>query len=109
MGSYKDIESDNRFEVVCICGESGAGKTTLAKKMCSENDYVVLDGDAVRHFINTELGYSLLDRYKNNQIIAGIAEMLYWQGKRVIISTVRADIAYDILTKNEIPCKLIKL
>lgn len=109
MGSYKDIEAVIKHTVVCICGESGAGKTTYAVKLNKDNDYIILDGDAIRKYITYDLGYSLEDRTKNNTIIANIAEMLYHQGKKVIISTVRADIAYSILCKRDIPCSIIKI
>lgn len=85
--------------VICLCGDSGAGKTTRAM-LLKGNRYpnaVILDGDSVRYFVNSDLGFSDEDRRKNNEIIANIAKMLYFQGKTVIISTVRADIAYELL------------
>ena len=110
MGSFKEIESDIKQEVICICGDSGSGKTQKASEYKEKyKDAVILDGDAILKYVNSDLGYSLLDRYKNNQVISRIAEMLYYQGHKVIISTVRADIAFEILTKDDIPCKLIKL
>ena len=58
---------------------------------------VILDGDSVRTYINDDLGYSDEDRKRNNIRIAKIALMLANQGLRVVISTVRADIAYEWL------------
>lgn len=115
MGSYKDTESESKYKVICICGESGIGKTTKANNIKSElyKQYnikpVILDGDAVRKYINYDLTYSDEDRKRNNEIIANIAELLYNQGHYIIISTVRADIAYDILKNKNIECELIKL
>ena len=31
MGHYKDTESTIKHSIYCICGKSGAGKTTLSK------------------------------------------------------------------------------
>lgn len=108
MGNYRDTESLEKQEVICICGESGTGKTFLANKLKQVNS-ILLDGDAVRKYINYDLTYSDEDRYTNNLIISNIAELLYHQGHHVIISTVRADIAYDILLSRAIKCKLIRL
>ena len=115
MGSYTDTESQEKFEIICICGESGSGKTFLANKIKNklilENNInpVLLDGDAVRKYINYNLGYSNEDRKLNNEIISNIAELFYHQGHQVIISTVRADIAFELLRNKNIPCNLIKL
>lgn len=114
MGHYKDIESEIKHTIICICGESGAGKTHNANKLKKELQIrninpIILDGDAVRKYVNYDLTYSEEDRRKNNEIIANIAEMLYNQGHYVIISTVRADIAFTILTLKNIKCELIRL
>lgn len=115
MGSYKDTEAINKHKVICICGDSGIGKTTRANKIKEELirqfniNPVILDGDAIRHYVNYDLTYSDEDRKRNNEIVANIAELLYNQGHYIIISTVRADIAYDILINKNIECELIKL
>lgn len=114
MGHYKDTESVFKYEIICICGESGSGKTYRAKQL--KNEYkkqninpIILDGDAIRKYVNYNLTYSEEDRQKNNEIIANIAELLYHQGHFIIISTVRSDIAFNILLSKNIKCKLIKL
>ena len=114
MGHYKDTESTIKHSIYCICGKSGAGKTTLANRIKDELGIhniipVILDGDAIRKYVNYDLTYSDEDRKRNNEIVANIAEMLYHQGLHIIISTVRADIAHDILSNKNIPCTLIKL
>ena len=114
MGHYKDTESAIKHSIYCICGKSGAGKTTLANRIKGELGIqnivpVILDGDAIRKYVNYNLTYSEEDRRKNNEIVANIAEMLYHQGLHIIISTVRADIAYNILSNKNIPCELIRL
>lgn len=92
------IETEYKGSITCIYGESGCGKTyrALFMKAFKECD-VILDGDSVRNYLNDDLGYSDEDRKRNNIRIAKIALMLANQGIRVVISTVRADIAYDYL------------
>lgn len=92
------IESEYKGSITCIYGESGCGKTykALFMKAFKECD-VILDGDSVRTYLNDDLGYSDEDRRRNNIRIAKIALMLANQGLRVVISTVRADIAYEWL------------
>jgi adenylylsulfate kinase-like enzyme len=114
MGNYKDTESLIHTPVLCICGESGAGKTFTANKIKNELikvniNPVILDGDAIRKYVNYSLGYSEEDRRRNNEIIANIAELLYYQGHQIIISTVRADIAYNILLMKNINCELLTI
>lgn len=102
----KCFKAEDLPSILCICGESGSGKSTLAKKILEYRESngnihptVILDGDGVRHFVTHDLGYSDEDRIKNNEIIAGIAFLLVIQGFNVIISTVRANVAYNILSQ----------
>lgn len=92
------IETTYKGSITCIYGESGCGKTyrALLMKAFKEID-VILDGDSVRTYLNDDLGYSDEDRKRNNIRIAKIALMLANQGLRVVISTVRSDIAYEFL------------
>ena len=114
MGHYTDTETQYTHTIICICGESGVGKTYKANQIKKEYQNrnvnpVILDGDAIRKYVNYDLTYTEEDRRKNNEIVANIAEMLYHQGHYIIISTVRADIAFDILTSKNIKCELIRL
>jgi len=92
------IESENKGSITCIYGQSGCGKTyrALMMKALKEID-VILDGDSVRTYLNDDLGYSDEDRKRNNIRIAKIALMLANQGLRIVISTIRADLAYEWL------------
>ena len=99
MDSFDKIhqfDTDKQGSVMCIYGESGKGKSYLAHKLKTPNT-IVLDGDGVRHYVNNDLGFSDEDRKENNIRIARIALLLVQQGFDVIISTVRADIAYEYL------------
>lgn len=110
MWDFSKIEFFNREQgsITCICGESGAGKSYLANKLRKENT-IIIDGDGVRYWVNNDLGYSEEDRRTNNERVAGMAIMLAKQGFDVIVSTVRADIAYDIIRKENRNTVLIKL
>ena len=90
------FDAPRQGKITCICGPSGSGKSHLARELRGEHT-VILDGDGVRRYITSDLGYSDGDRRENNRRIAAIALYLCLQGHDVIISTVRADIAYDIL------------
>lgn len=84
--------------IYVLCGKSGVGKSYRAHKLLAKYpDAVVLDGDSVRTFVTSELTFSEQDRRKNNEIVAGIARLLWYQGKTVIVATVRGDIAYELL------------
>ena len=92
------IESENKGSITCIYGQSGCGKTYRALMLKAMKEIaVILDGDSVRTYLNDDLGYSDEDRKRNNIRIAKIALMLANQGLRIVISTIRADLAYEWL------------
>ncbi len=72
--------------ITWIHGNSGAGKTTLAKKIIAHDGGVLLDGDAMRTCWT--LGFSKEDRIENNLRIAKLAKVLDGQGLNVIVSTI---------------------
>lgn len=94
------FKKGTRGRITCVYGESGSGKSTYVKQNKKDGD-VVFDGDGVRHFINEDLSYSLVDRETNNIRIAKMADYLAEQGFDIWISTVRADIAYHYLLQKE--------
>ena len=69
-----------------IYGESGSGKTTVAKKLLDSRT-VHLDGDDMRR-VWTDLGFSDDDRMTNNLRIAQLARVLDRQGFNVVVSTI---------------------
>ena len=71
--------------VIWITGNSGAGKTTLAKKI--RKNEILLDGDELRK-IWTDLGFSEADRWEQNLRAARLAKMLSEQGFDVIVATI---------------------
>lgn len=79
-----------RFPVLWLTGNTGAGKTTLAKAMKEEfPDLIInLDGDEMRATISREEGFSKEDRAKHNRRVARLAHLLSEQGFLVIVSVI---------------------
>ena len=69
-----------------VYGESGVGKTTLARKLLDQRT-VHLDGDDMRR-VWTDLGFTDEDRMTNNLRIANLARVLDRQGFNVVVSTI---------------------
>ena len=73
--------------ILWLTGNSGAGKTTLAKKLAGKNS-VVLDGDEMRGAISNDLGLSSEDRREHCLRVARLAVVLESQGLAVIVSVI---------------------
>ncbi len=75
--------------VVWLTGLSGAGKSTIAQALEAElfrramNTYV-LDGDNVRHGLNSNLGFSPEDRVENIRRVAEVARLMADSGIIVV-------------------------
>jgi adenylylsulfate kinase-like enzyme len=74
--------------IVWLTGNSGAGKTTLAKRFASENGWIMLDGDEMRQSISVGAGFSKQDREEHNLRVARLAKVLDEQGFYVIVSVI---------------------
>lgn len=82
-----------------LTGLSGAGKSTFAEALeerlvASGHNCVVLDGDNVRHGLNSDLGFSPRDRGENIRRVAEVAKLFNQAGLIVItafISPYRED------------------
>ena len=72
--------------ITWITGNTGSGKTRLAKALQNEYGGVMLDGDAMRRCWT--LGFSKEDRWKHNLRIAWIAREIDQQGIDVTIATI---------------------
>lgn len=75
----------HRGMVFWLTGLSGAGKSTLAhavEEILFKMDYeiVVLDGDAIRTGLCSDLGFSPKDRQENNRRIAELSKILVRNG-----------------------------
>ena len=79
--------------VYWLTGLSGAGKTTvgkiLYKKLKKQKENVVLlDGDALRQAIASDLGYTQDDRHESARRNTGLCKLLADQGLDVICCTI---------------------
>jgi len=77
--------------VVWFTGLSGAGKSTIAnlleKRLHSQGVHTfILDGDNVRHGLNSDLGFSDADRVENIRRVAEVAKLMTDAGLVVIVS-----------------------
>lgn len=78
-------------KVVWLTGLSGSGKSTIAQELSlqlHERGFLnyVLDGDNVRHGLNSDLGFSPEDRKENIRRVSEVAKLFYDAGVTVIVS-----------------------
>ena len=79
--------------IVWITGLSGAGKTTIATRLCAALvdrgfDADVLDGDVMRHHISRGLDFSRESREENIRRIGFVAGLLVRHGVVAIVSAI---------------------
>ncbi len=77
-------------KVLWFTGLSGSGKSTIAaeleKELHEEGKLTyILDGDNVRHGLNSDLGFSPEDRGENIRRIAEVAKLFYDAGVYVLV------------------------
>jgi bifunctional enzyme CysN/CysC len=97
--SARAIRAGHRGAVIWLTGLSGAGKSTIAQSL--ERDLFqhgihtyVLDGDNIRHGLNSNLGFSPDDRVENIRRVSEVAKLMADAGTVVItafISPYRMD------------------
>lgn len=78
---------------VWFTGLSGAGKTTICNRVRAELiarglPVEVLDGDAVRNNLSSDLGFSEEDRKENIKRIAYVAQLLTRNGVLVLVAAI---------------------
>ncbi len=78
---------------IWLTGPSGAGKTTLAKKLAKKLSEMnvrveVLDGDEIRRNLYPELGFSREAREMHNRIVIHMAKLLSRNGVIAIVSLI---------------------
>jgi bifunctional enzyme CysN/CysC len=93
------MRTGHRGAVIWLTGLSGAGKSTIAQSLERDlfhrgmNTYV-LDGDNIRHGLNSNLGFSPDDRFENIRRVSEVAKLMADAGTVVItafISPYRMD------------------
>ncbi|HTQ51590.1 MAG TPA: adenylyl-sulfate kinase [Candidatus Acidoferrales bacterium] len=79
-------------KVFWLFGRSGAGKTTLARKLhdgFADRGIPVffLDGDDMRSGLTSDLGFTTEARLENHRRIAEVAKLALGQGMNVVVAT----------------------
>ena len=77
-----------------IFGQTGAGKTTHAKKLLRPND-IFIDADQIRT-VWTDLRWSKEDRWEQNLRVARLAKLFHEQGHDIVIAVI---LPYEKLRK----------
>ncbi|PLW79492.1 adenylyl-sulfate kinase [Candidatus Woesearchaeota archaeon] len=77
-------------KVLWFTGLSGSGKSTIANEVAKNlHDKkiltFVLDGDNVRHGLNSDMGFSSKDREENIRRVAEVTKLLYESGVTVLV------------------------
>lgn len=85
------IRNGHRGAVVWLTGLSGAGKSTIARALEKElfqrsMQTYVLDGDNLRHGLNSNLGFAPEDRAENIRRVGEVAKLMADAGTVVITS-----------------------
>ena len=75
-------------KILWLTGNSGAGKTTVARNFIKRFPAVILDGDEMRASISTDKGFSLTDRLSHNMRVARLAKVLQEQGQNVLVAVI---------------------
>lgn len=77
----REVLNGHRGATVWLTGLSGSGKSTVADMLAARLHEMgvhtaVLDGDNIRHGLNSDLGFSPEDRTENIRRIAEVAKLL---------------------------------
>ncbi len=88
-------------KIFLLTGLSGAGKTTLASglqaRLANEEPFILLDGDAMRKGVCSDLGFSAQDRAENIRRCGEMAKLLASQGVNVLLAVIAP---YEELRRN---------
>ncbi len=87
------IEASNSASVIWFTGISGAGKSTIAlvvEERLRERGLAVhnLDGDALRHGLNRDLGFSDADRAENIRRVGELVRLFNNVGMIVLVAAI---------------------
>jgi bifunctional enzyme CysN/CysC len=87
----RSVHMHQQPTVLWLTGLSGAGKSTIANLVESElhrrgHHTYMLDGDNVRHGLNSDLGFTEADRVENIRRVAEVARLMVDAGLIVLVS-----------------------
>src|ERR1700740_2046335 len=99
-------------KVFWLFGRSGAGKTTIARRLCdgfSDRSIPVfyLDGDEMRSGLSSDLGFTSEASLENHRRVAEVARMLAEQGMIVVASTMAPQHAHRDKVKQILSNRLV--
>jgi len=97
--SERELTYGAQAKVIWLTGLSGSGKSTIADRLSlnflsAGRPHVILDGDAIRKGLSSDLGFTEGDRSENIRRVAELAKVIVGSGITVIVSLVsplRAD------------------
>ncbi|MCA9405969.1 MAG: adenylyl-sulfate kinase, partial [Candidatus Omnitrophica bacterium] len=89
--SKREFHNQHKSVILWFTGLSGAGKSSIAlaleRKLAELNKQVyVLDGDNIRHGLNSDLGFSPEDREENIRRVGEVAKLFMDAGMITIVS-----------------------
>jgi len=95
-----------------LFGRSGAGKTTLAKRLRDgltdrEIPIFYLDGDEMRSGLCSDLGFSSEARLENHRRVAEVARLAADQGFNVVVSTMAPQHSQRDIVKKVLAGRLV--
>lgn len=84
---------DQKPATLWFTGLSGAGKSTIANHLerllyHERRHTILLDGDNIRHGLNSDLGFSDEDRIENLRRIAEVAKLMTEAGLIVLVASI---------------------
>ena len=91
--TVRAAQKDQKPACIWFTGLSGSGKSTVAnlvdRRLTAENHHTyTLDGDNVRHGLNSDLGFTEGDRVENIRRIAEVAKLMVDAGLIVLVCAI---------------------
>jgi len=85
MDMYK-VSSRNKAHTIWFTGLPSAGKTVLANGLT--DTHIILDGDVVRHGLNSDIGFTNEGRKEQQRRLMELATLLNRQGLNVVVASI---------------------
>lgn len=97
INAFEDMTGRGESVITCIYGPYSSGKSRLVNQMVCDNNPIILDGDSIRYYVNSDLFTSDDDQVENAKRMARLAIYFAMQGQYVILNAIRADAAYNYI------------